>query len=99
MKKRVKIANKKRFIVFLSILFIVFGTAVSGMIKLNPVYSSKSEEFVEITIVPGDTLWEIAKRNNPYNQDVRKIVYEIMKINNMKSASLKSGSTIKIPTY
>jgi len=99
MKRKIKIANKRRFLVFLSILCAVFIIIISGATKLNRVYSSKTGEFIEITIVPGDTLWEIAKRNNPYNQDIRKIVYEIMKLNNMKSASLKSGSTIKIPTY
>ncbi|WIV10934.1 LysM peptidoglycan-binding domain-containing protein [Proteiniborus sp. MB09-C3] len=99
MGKRIRIANKRRFTIFLSTIFIITTIIFNGILRLNLVYGSDNGNYAEMAIVSGDTLWEIAKRNNPYNQDVRKIVYEIMKINNMKSASIKAGSVIKIPTY
>lgn len=99
MRKRIRIANKRRFTIFLSTIFVITAIIFNGILRLNLVYGSDNGNYAEIAIVSGDTLWEIAKRNNPYNQDIRKIVYEIMKINNMKSASIKAGSVIKIPTY
>lgn len=97
--KQIRIANKKRFTIFLSTVFVVITLILGGISKLNLAYSSDNEDYVEMAIIPGDTLWEIAKRNNPYNQDVRKVVHEIMKINDMKTANIKAGSVIKIPTY
>ncbi|WP_352417892.1 LysM peptidoglycan-binding domain-containing protein [Proteiniborus sp.] len=98
-KKQVRVANKKRFTIFLSIVFVVTVLIINNVAKINLAYSSDLRSFSEITIVSGDTLWDIAKRNNPYNQDVRKVVHEIMKINNMKTAEIKAGRVIKIPTY
>lgn len=98
-KRKLRIANKRRFTIFLSIMFVITAMIFSGISKLNLAYSSNDDDYAEMAIISGDTLWEIAKNNNPYNDDIRKIVYEIMKINNMKSAELKVGSVIKIPTY
>ncbi|SCG83375.1 hypothetical protein DW1_1807 [Proteiniborus sp. DW1] len=98
-KRKVRIVNKKRFTIFLTIVFIIFTIIFTGLWKLNLAYSSNDGKYIEMTILSGDTLWEIAKRNNPYNKDVRIIVQEIMEMNNMKSASIKAGSVIKIPTY
>lgn len=98
-KKQIRIANKKRFTIFLSSVFVIAALVFNSIAKLNLAYSSDFKNYTEMAIISGDTLWDIAKRNNPYNQDVRRVVHEIMKINNMKSAELKVGSVIKIPTY
>ncbi len=98
-RKRLRIASKTRFTIFLSTVFVIITLIFNGISRLSFAYGTDDRSYVEMTIISGDTLWEIAKRNNPYNQDVRKIVYEIMKINDMKTANLKVGSIIKIPTY
>ncbi|SDY85471.1 LysM domain-containing protein [Proteiniborus ethanoligenes] len=98
-RKRIRIANKKRFTIFLSLVFCIITILTSNISKISLAYSSNNNNYKEMAIISGDTLWEIAKRNNPYNQDVRKIVYEIMEFNNMKTAEIKAGSVIKIPTY
>lgn len=98
-RKQIRIANKKRFTVFLSLIFIVITILTNNIFRISLANSSNNENYIEMAIIPGDTLWEIAKRNNPYNQDVRKVVYEIMELNNMTTAEIKAGSVIKIPTY
>lgn len=40
-------------------------------------------EQIEIVVKPGDTLWEIAEENCP-NQDPRKTIFEIKKLNNLE---------------
>ena len=55
-------------------------------------------------ITRGDTLWSIAEyeiKNNDYykNQDIRKVIYEIKKINNLEGNELKEGIELKIPNY
>ncbi|WP_077367578.1 cell division suppressor protein YneA [Anaerosalibacter sp. Marseille-P3206] len=97
-KKKIRIANKKRFIV--SILFIISISLIITIIltSKNKVYSSKYEKkYVEVTIKRGDTLWSIALNNKPENYDTREIVYEIMMANNLEDSNLNPGDVIKVP--
>lgn len=98
-RKKIRIVNKKRFIIFLVAVFLTITLAFNGLTNLSLAYGYEQGNYAEMTIIHGDTLWEIAKRNNPYNEDIRKIVHKIMEINDMKSANLKVGSVIKIPKY
>lgn len=53
-----------------------------------------------ITVLPGQTLWDIAVAANPKGQDVRVTVADIMRLNSLESAGdLQSGSRIAVPTY
>lgn len=97
-KKKIRIANKKRFI--FSILFIISIVLIITMTltNRNKVYSSKYEEnYVEVIIKRGDTLWSIALNNKPKNYDTREIVYEIMMANNLEDSKLNPGDVIKVP--
>lgn len=49
------------------------------------------------TVVPGDTLWDIAKEYNYNDEDVRKIVYNIQRLNNISDSQIYSGQVLKIP--
>ena len=53
-----------------------------------------------VTVLPGQTLWDIAAEANPEGQDIRTTVAEIMRLNSMESAGeLQSGSQIAVPRY
>jgi LysM repeat protein len=53
-----------------------------------------------VTVLPGQTLWDIAVAANPKGQDVRVTVDDIMRLNSLESAGdLQSGSRIAVPTY
>lgn len=62
-------------------------------------YSRKPVEYNKIVIKDGDTLWAIVKKINIHNEDPRKIINQIKKINNMDNVVLQPGQTIKIPQY
>ena len=81
---------------------------VLAIIALNSLFSgSKSYSKVEVEYKSeyasyGDTLWSIAEReskNNKYYQDkdVREIIYDLKKINNMSNSNLNEGQEIQIP--
>lgn len=96
-KRKLKVVNKIRFATFIIITAMVIIT-ISGLISSNgKVYSSTYDNYIEIEVKNGDTLWKIAKENNPQNQDIRKVVYRIMKINKMNTANIKPGDVIKVP--
>lgn len=95
-----RIVNKKKFVKrisiiigVISILFICFSNISfsKGEVKTKTIYVSS-----------GDTLWTIAKQeqeNNIYyeDSDIRDIIYQIKKINNLKNESnLMEGQKLLI---
>ncbi|RKD34508.1 LysM peptidoglycan-binding domain-containing protein [Thermohalobacter berrensis] len=92
-----KIKNNFRFACFITILTLIIISILGVMSSLEKVYSSGYTEFIEVKVKRGDTLWNIAKKNNPNNDDVRKIVHKIMKLNDMESAEIFPGDVLKVP--
>lgn len=95
-----RIVNEKKFIKIvsliigiISILFLCFSNISfsKGKMKTKVIYVSN-----------GDTLWSIAEyeqENNIYyeNKDIRDIIYEIKKLNNLeKNSSLNIGQKLII---
>ena len=58
-------------------------------------------EYYSVVVRSGDTLWSIAEdnidENNP--KDVRKIIYDIQKMNDLGDEFIQPGRLLKVPTY
>ncbi len=54
---------------------------------------------VETTVIvsSGETLWAIAAEYAAEGSDIRKMVYSIMKRNNLTGSSLQAGQSLIIP--
>lgn len=95
-----KITNKKRFIISnLILLSIIFMLIYMSKGTLSTSIVSYTETYVE----EGDTLWQIAgsqQNNNEYYKDkeIREIVSNLKKVNNLKTSNLSVGQKIIIPT-
>ncbi len=98
---RIRIANHSRF--RRRVILVVF---ILSCIIFNIKNSASSEakiEYKTLTVNSGDTLWSIAKteqENNEYykNSDIREIVSNIKKVNNLESSNLNIEQSLKIPT-
>ncbi len=96
---RLKIVNKRRFIISFTILCFIIIVCLSANV------SGKSNEKISYNkrhIYNGDTLWSIAeeqKNNNWYykDKDVRYIIYDIKNINNMENSNVYEGQELYIP--
>lgn len=92
MKKKLRLRSKKRFSSFLFLLL------VTGMLAGSVIAAAGNEktESCTVTVMPGDTLWDIAQANAG-DKDIRKYVYEIKKINQLDNATIYAGQTLHLP--
>lgn len=95
-KRRTRIASKPRFIAF-SLFCIMTVCALAGF--FTSASADKESETYTLCISAGDTLWDIAASTNHTKRDVRNVIDDIMKLNNLKSPTLNVGDTIQIPVY
>src|SRR5699024_3703352 len=93
LKKRYKIVNKRIFFSFLVLILTMVTISTSFLlIRNNKAYSTTYEEnYIDVKIVKGDTLWNIAIDYMPKGYDVRKMVFEIIEFNDIEDAGLYPG--------
>lgn len=85
-----RIVNKKRFIIAITILTISIITLFSNC------SANKKIETEEITVSTGDTLWSIASEYKKDGQDVREYIYELRKLNNLENCTIYPKQKLKI---
>ena len=78
-------------------LFAVTGL-FNTMLGLNDALGLTKQEYIEVSINSGDTLWTIAEQYMPSDMDIRKAVHIIKNVNDIDS-QLQPGQTILIPEY
>ena len=96
-----KIVNKTKFIRSNVILVILISSIV---IFATNAYSNVETKYKEEYVCAGDTLWSIAQEeleNNKYfeGKDIRYVVNELKKVNNLANANLNEGDKLKIPSF
>lgn len=85
---------------------IVFGALIAlaiialSLVLATPIASAGNSEvpntYEYITVLAGDTLWDIAAEVDP-GADPRDVVAEIMALNQLSSAALTPGQNLAIP--
>lgn len=85
--------TRLRLFIFFSLAIIILCSAIGFEVAKG----RTQIEYALILVRPGDNLWNIAQKHYPKNQDLRKSVWEIRKINNLDSANIKPGQVLKIP--
>ncbi len=96
-----KIVNKGKFIKTNLILIIIVG-AIIGF--TTNTYSNVETKYKEEYVYSGDTLWSIAQNeleNNKFfeGKDIRYVIEELKKVNNLSNSNLTEGDKIRIPNY
>lgn len=96
-KRTYRIANKFRFITFLTVFMLITAFSVSAVFGFGSAAGSDVQTFKTVQVQPGDTLWTLAKQYGPNNVDCRKLIYEIQQINDVSAYTLQAGQYISIP--
>jgi LysM repeat protein len=79
------------------LLLIIAVFCMTAFAQLKKVDGSSKVKYTSVTVYPGDTLWKIASEYNNDESDVRKVIYKIRKLNNLKSAVIIPGQELLIP--
>lgn len=92
-KKRINPAKFLRMIsltllLTFSVFFFTFKSSASGL---------TNDSYTEITVGAGDSLWQIADIYNG-NENIQKVIVDIMECNDLKNAEIYPGQKLKIPT-
>lgn len=91
-----RIVNKRKFVRFLVLVLMVLSMTIT--LFINGVDAKKEIEWKTYRVQGGDTLWSISEELNEDNKkDIRKIIWEITKENNLENEFIKIGQLIKIP--
>lgn len=95
-----KIVSIKRFI--RSIIIVLSIIILLSLLIVKSSLSYKEIEYNKIFVSEGDTLWNIAKYNQNHNnyykdKDIRYIINDIMRINNLKTSNLVINQELNIP--
>lgn len=97
MKKRIYVLVKENGVLLLAAAVVMIYSMLTAFapFKADADKSSVSECFV--IVKSGDTIWKIAKENNPNKKNVRAWVDEIMEYNNMSDSNVYPGEKIILP--
>ena len=98
-KKERKARQRRRKV--LGRLAVLFSTlailTVLGINFIGTAFALDNSAKYSIKVAPGDTLWSIAQRYNTKNRDIRYVVDDIMRANDLDSTKLHVGDTLVIP--
>ena len=73
--------------------------AVLGVVAARPVVADEPGTppmTGTVVVVPGDTLWDIARRISP-GADPRRTVYDIRRLNGLAGADIRPGEVLVVP--
>jgi LysM domain len=107
MSKYIVAIGESNFVWFLKNKFFPYAFMVTVILAVLMIFSHMfiiggAEEFpsssVEtITVQKGETLWSIADSQGFESMDTREVVDYIKEINNIESAAIHAGQSLKVP--
>lgn len=59
--------------------------------------ANQTDNYVEVMVKKGDTLWSLAGAHGPAGIDRRQVIYAIRVINSLDSVQLNPGKIVRIP--
>lgn len=98
-RKTYRIKSRPRFILFVVIVTILTVGMVNTVLGFYNASSYTIQEYTEITVMSGDTLWDIASTYMSADKDVRHAVYTLCQLNDIQGGEIYAGQTLTVPVY
>ena len=91
-----KVVNMFRFKIFVTIslvIILLFTLYNFTAFSIN----NEEHQYIEILVQNGDTIWDIAQEYYDGTKDIRRIIHNILDINDIEGAMIKPGDRILVP--
>jgi LysM repeat protein len=94
--------NRARMRIGLLALFMLISFTFGALVQAysgtsDPDDATVKQEVRYIYVKSGDTLWSIAKSNNPDGQDIRAVILQIIRVNGLEGSVLQVGQKLILP--
>ncbi len=79
---------------------ITVSVVLLGMMLLMVNYALAKRiepEMMTVVVKSGESVWSIAKDNNPNKKDLRRLVYDIIDINGISDGIIHVGQELSVP--
>ena len=97
MTSKYRINNRIRFTLFVVLTILLLTFCINFALGLNTAHSATIDDYIEVKVSSGDTLWTIAETYMDNNTDIRKSVYLLGQLNDISAAELQAGMILKVP--
>jgi hypothetical protein len=82
---------------FVAVLFFLLGTIFSAVVQAAEVSDQALTQYSTVLVMPGDSLWSIAKSTDP-SADPREIIQLLVEINDLPGeVGLEVGQSLLVP--
>lgn len=92
---RLRLTVRGRRVLVLGIVLLLAGLVVAGRAMASD--GGHPLQVETYTVMPGDTLWEIATAIKGRGEDVRDVILELENLNRLTTADLAAGTQILLP--
>jgi len=92
-----RVTSKFRFTLFISIITIIICMCLSVINGSANVSGSSMAVYETVTVMPGDTLWDIAESCAGPDTDIRSLMHEIEELNDVSNGNIFVGQELVIP--
>lgn len=90
--KRIRV-NWVRLLTMVAITTAVVIGTVAGLTRA----AAPLQPLRTVRVVPGDSLWAIAKQHGPQGADLRRLTYDLQRLNELEGQVLRPGMELKLP--
>lgn len=84
-----------KYVIYFSLSVLISVFLITNIVMAEDQLTA--DEYIEIKVEAGDTLWTIAKPYYDGKSDYREYLYNIRELNNLDQGVIYPGQTIKIP--
>ena len=96
-RRKYRIKSRLRFTIFIVILLLMTVTAANAVLGFYNADGLTEQEYMQIQVESGDTLWSIADEYMPDDMDRRESVHIISSANDINASQLYPGQILDIP--
>ncbi len=93
-----KLTTPARVVVLLTAIVVLIVLLLANVVGASGAGTPDGPgEYGTHVVVVGDTLWDIAAESTTPGEDVRRVVFEIQRLNDLEGSVILPGQVLRVP--